>query len=343
MAEHEKRPGMEEQIRSLPDQLRWAGSLRTSPIGTQSEIVVVGMGGSGITGDYLSVLAAPHGTRVHVHKGYAPVPLWAVRQRPTVLAVSYSGDTEETLDFVLEAHESGLQVATISSGGRLGEMSMSHGWPRIEVPGGLQPRAALGYLVGAAIAIAEAAHAIDDQRLAIVEAADLAETALEPGSRQWEQASHIAAALAGRIPVIYGGGTLTGVVAQRWKTQINENAKRPAWSSVLPEVDHNEIVGWESMSEMSRDHFGIVALTDPSDHDRIVPRLAHTRDLTEDAVPWLGMVESSGTSLLARLISLTVVGDLVSWMLATESGVDPLPVATIEELKKLLSEDDNEL
>ncbi len=339
MADEGTTPDMLEQIRSLADQLRWAAQQRPPSIGTHSEILFSGMGGSAITGDYLGVVASPHGSRVVVNRGYGPVPLWAIRQRPFVMAASYSGNTEETLDFVLAAHESGLPVATIATGGELAELSSRHGWPSIEVPGGLQPRAAIGYMLGAAIKLSEAAHSVDDQRLSLVEAADFAEQEVKEGSDRWLEAAEISAALDGRVPIIYGGGPLSGVVARRWKTQINENAKRPAWHSTLPELDHNEIVGWGTMADLTRGRFGIVALSDPTDHDRIAPRLAHTRDLTQDAIPWVGRVHSSGTSTLTRLISLTLVGDLMSWMLANQAGVDPVAVTTIETLKKRLAEE----
>ncbi len=333
------RDDMLEQIRSLPSQLRWAASQHVPSIGTQSEILFAGMGGSAIAGDYLGVVAAPDGTRVTVNRGYGPVPLWTIRQRPFVVAASYSGNTEETIDFVQAAHESGLGVATIGTGGILADLAARHGWPSVALPGGLQPRAAIGYMLGAAIKLAEASHSVGDQRLALVEAADFAEKALEEGSDQWRQAEGIARALGKKIPIIYGGGPLSGVVARRWKTQVNENSKRPAWHSDLPELDHNEIVGWEAMKEITSEHFGVVALTDQTDHDRIAHRLAHTRDLTEDAVPWVGRVHSSGTSTLTRLVSLTLVGDLLSWMLARNSEIDPVQVTTIERLKKLLAEE----
>lgn len=327
------------QIRSLGDQLRWAAGIQAPSIGTFSEVLYAGMGGSGIAGDYAAAVAIPFGTRLTVHKGYGPLPPWAIRQRPLVIAGSYSGNTEETLDFVVAAHESGLPVATITTGGTLGELSRSHHWPTVTVPAGMQPRAAAGYMIGAAIKVLEGAHAIDDQRLALVETADLADQALVEGSDRWDEAVAISEAIKGRIPVVYGGGPISGVVAQRWKTQINENAKVPAWYSLLPELDHNEITGWETLPELTREHLAVIALRDRSDHDRVSLRLAHTRDLTQDAVPWAGEVTSSGTSALARLISLTVVGDLTSWMLAEALGVDPTPVMTIEKLKKLLIEE----
>ena len=328
------------QIRSLGDQLRWATEQEVPAIGTYSENLCVGMGGSGIAGDYVGAIAEPFGTRVVVHKGYGPVPLWATRARPLVVAASYSGNTEETLDFVVSARDSGLRVATITTGGRLGELTATHDWSSVSVPSGMQPRAAAGYMIGAALIVLTGAHAVDDQRLAFVEAAAIADEATAEGSDRWIEAAHIAQQLEGRIPIIYGGGPVSGVVAQRWKTQINENAKVPAWWSLLSELDHNEITGWETMPEKTRKHLGIVALRDRSDHDRMATRLAHTRALTQDAVPWVAEVSSSGSSPLARLVSLTAVGDLVSWMLAESAGVDPVPVATIEKLKKLLVEED---
>ncbi|MFQ5524334.1 MAG: bifunctional phosphoglucose/phosphomannose isomerase [Acidimicrobiia bacterium] len=327
------------QIKTQGDQLRWAVDVAAPSLGSHSEILYAGMGGSGIAGDYAMAVAGTTTTRIAVHKGYAPLPEWVQRVRPLVVAASYSGNTEETLSMVRAAWEAGLDVATITTGGELGRLSAEHGWPTVPVPAGMQPRAAVGYMVGAVVRLLESAHAVDDQRVALAEAADLADEAVAEGSPRWVEAEQIAGALQGRIPIIYGGGPVSGTVAQRWKTQINENAKMPAWWSLLPELDHNEVTGWETMPELTRKTLGIVALTDTGDHPRITARLAHTRSLTEDAVDWVGTVNSSGSTTLARLISLTVVGDLVSWMLAEAAGVDPVPVATIEKLKKLLAKD----
>jgi glucose/mannose-6-phosphate isomerase len=330
---------MLDQIRSMGDQLRWAAEVDPPHIGTFSEVLFAGMGGSGIAGDYAGSVALPIGTRVSVHKGYGPLPDWAIRVRPLVIAASYSGNTEETLDMVTAASESGMTVATVTTGGRLGELTEMNGWGTIGVPAGLQPRAAAGYMIGASVRLLEGAASLDDHRLAFLEAADLADSMSAEGSEAWDQASEIAGALAGRIPIIYGGGPVSSVVAQRWKTQVNENAKVPAWYSSLPELDHNELVGWETMPELTKEKLGVVVLRDESDHDRVRSRVEFTRDLTREAVPWVGDVSSRGTSRLARLISLTVVGDLMSWMLADRLGVDPTPVVTIERLKKLLSDD----
>lgn len=326
------------QIRSLGDQLRWAAEVEPPHIGTFSEVLYTGMGGSGIAGDYAAAVAAPAGTRVAVHKGYGPIPAWAIRVRPLVIAASYSGNTEETLDMVVSAAESGMPVATVTTGGRLGELSRTNNWPTIAVPPGLQPRAAAGYMIGAAVRLLEGAKSIDDHRLSFLEAAQTADEMLAEGSDVWRLAGEIADAVAGRIVVVYGGGPLSSVVAQRWKTQINENAKVPAWYSSFPELDHNEIVGWETLPDLTKEHLGVVVLTDDADPDRVRKRVQLTRELTAEAVPWVAEVAARGRSRLARLISLTVVGDMVSYLLADRLGVDPTPVVTIEKLKQLLED-----
>lgn len=330
---------MLEMIRSLAGQLSWAGDLEVPPLPGADEILVAGMGGSGIAGDYLGALAHTGPGRVVVHKGYAPLPGWVRRVRPLVVAVSYSGNTEETLDTVEAARREGLPVVAVTTGGSLAALAADHDWPLVQVPAGLQPRAALGYLVGAVARLAANAGVLPDQAGPLAEAAATAATETTEGSESWSRAEETAGRLAGRIPIVYGGGPVGATVAQRWKTQINENAKRPAWWSVLPELDHNELVGWEAMPLGAGELLAVVALRDRADHRRVGSRFEHSRALTEDAVPWVSEVHSRGESILARLVSLTVVGDLASWMLAESAGVDPVPVDTIEELKRLLAEE----
>jgi glucose/mannose-6-phosphate isomerase len=330
---------MLKMIRTLGDQLRWARDLEVPETAPGVEVLIGGMGGSGISGDFGAALAAGTRGRVAVHKGYAPLPGWAQRVKPTVVAASYSGNTEETLDLVAAAEEAGLAIITITTGGRLAELSGERGWPTIPLPTGLQPRAAIGYLAGAVARLLTTLGVLPEQRAALGEAAELVDAAVIEGSVTWAMASDLAKRLVGRITIVYGGGPISGTAAQRWKTQVNENAKMPAWWSVLPELDHNEIVGWETLPSVTRDLIGVVALSDRADHARIRSRLDHTSALTEFAVPWLAEVPAHGETELARLMSLTVCGDLVSWMLAVEAGVDPVPVETIEELKKLLVKD----
>lgn len=328
-------------IRDMGQQLRWASQIEIPAVGSHRQFVIAGMGGSGIAGDYVKAVTSGSSIQVVGHKDYSPLPGWTQETRPLIIGISYSGNTEETLDVVSSAEKSGLDVVVLTTGGQLQEMAEANDWPVIAIPAGLQPRAALGYLFGAALRVVGEASGISTFSADLDEAAGLADEIIRDGSPEWTIANNIAGDLVERITIVYGGGLLSATVAQRWKTQINENAKMPAWWSTLPELDHNEIVGWETLPGLTKSQVAIVCLADQSDHDRVVARYQHTKDLTEDAVAWAGRVESRGQSAAARIISLTAVGDLASWMLAKKAGVDPVPVGTIEKLKKLLTQDED--
>ncbi|HSJ84707.1 MAG TPA: bifunctional phosphoglucose/phosphomannose isomerase, partial [Acidimicrobiia bacterium] len=183
---------MLEMIRTLGDQLRWARNLDVPDLAPSAEVLVGGMGGSGISGDFGAALAAGTPGRVAVHKGYAPLPGWASRVKPVVVAASYSGNTEETLDLVAAASDAELPIVTITAGGRLAELAGENGWPTLQVPSALQPRAAIGYLAGA---VARALHAfgvLPDPRPALDEAADLVDGAISEESVTWAIASDLA-------------------------------------------------------------------------------------------------------------------------------------------------------
>jgi glucose/mannose-6-phosphate isomerase len=150
-------------------------------------------------------------------------------------------------------------------------------------------------------------------------------------------ASDIADALRGRVAVIVGGSAVGAAAANRWKTQINENGKAPAFWSELPELDHNEIVGWTAWPELSRDRVGVVWLRDAGDHPRVALRARLTADLVRTTTGIAGEVHATGESALARLFGLIAIGDLVSVEVAERAGVDPMPVDVIEELKSRLA------
>lgn len=293
-------------------------------------MLVAGMGGSGIAGDFGSALAEGAGTRLEVVKGYG-LPTWAKRERPLVVAISYSGNTEETLSVVEEAVSGGLDVVAISSGGHLAGARAIH---HIAVPGGNQPRASLGFLLGSLCRVLQEASVLDDPGLG--EAADVTEAIY--GDQSGEVIDRLTEEMAGRIVIVWAASRLTAPVAQRWKTQINENAKAPAWWSVLPEADHNEIMGWSSLAELTRASVVVVPLVDDGDLPRARTRLELTRSLTADDVAWAEPVRSRGEAPLARMLSLAAMADLVTLRLADRYGADPEAVALIEELKRELEE-----
>jgi glucose/mannose-6-phosphate isomerase len=197
----------------------------------------------------------------------------------------------------------------------------------------------LGYLLGGLLHLLDAAGATSVGRRDLVAAADIADSITGEGGSGWTLAADLAHGLEGRIVVIYGGGGITSPVAQRWKTQVNENAKWPAWYSVLPELDHNEIVSWTSLASLTRDHVGIVSLRDRAEPPGVTARFRHTSEITGRDVAWVGEVWSQGDSALERMVSLASMGDLVSLELARLLGVDPVPVDAIENLKHKLTEE----
>lgn len=325
---------MRDLIAGLPDQLRWAATVAVPPLPPAVEGLVLGMGGSGFAGDVAVAFADGQGRRVAVRKDYG-LPGWAMASRPVVVAVSHSGDTEEILDGVGVATGAGLSVAITATGGALSALAASTGLPLLLVPPGPQPRAAAGYLAGATLRLLESAGVLTDTVPALEEAAGVVASLLEGPAE--ELAQELAGALAGRIVIVYGTGPIAAAAAGRWKTQINENAKAPAWCAVLPELDHNEIVGWGANAAAVRDVVGVVFLEDPDDHPRIQIRADLTVRLME-GIRIAGRVGAAGAGPLARLFSLVVVGDLLSVLLAERSGVDPVPVEVIEKLKAMLKQ-----
>jgi glucose/mannose-6-phosphate isomerase len=323
---------MRDLIDTLPDQLRWAAGLETPEVPRASAAVVAGMGGSGIAGDVGAAVAEAEARRVVVHKSYG-LPQWMSSE--LVVAVSHSGNTEETMSAADEARTAGVPWVAVTTGGRLARTANEHGAPCVEIPYSPQPRAAFGYLAGGVLRVLEGAGVIGPQGEALAEAADVVATALAGPAHAAAEA--IAGRLSGRVTVVYGATGPAAVAANRWKTQINENGKSPAWWSILPEMNHNELVGWSASPELGRT-IGVVFLHDVEDSARITLRASLSRDLISAIVGVAGEVTSSGSSLLARLFSLTVVGDLVSVILAEQAGVDPVPVAVIEDLKKRLAE-----
>lgn len=325
---------MRDLIAGLPDQLQWAAGTAVPVLPPASEGLVLGMGGSGFAGDVAVAIAAGQGRRVTARKDYG-LPGWAVGTRPAVVAVSHSGNTEETLDGVGAAADAGLSIAVTATGGALLSLGAARGWPVLAVPPGPQPRAAAGYLVGATLRLLESAGVVTDTVPALEEAAGVVASLLEGPAE--ELAQELADALAGRIVIVYGTGPITAAAAGRWKTQINENGKAPAWWSLFPELDHNEIVGWGGTPAAVRETMGVVFLEDPDDHPRIRIRADLTARLME-GVRIAGRVGTRGAGPLARLFSLVVVGDLLSVILAERAGIDPVSVEVIEKLKGMMRE-----
>lgn len=298
-------------------------------------IMVTGLGGSAIGGDLLRVYCQERlGVPVVVNRDYT-LPAFA-DAGTLVFAVSYSGNTEETLSAYHQARGKGCPVVALTSGGKLQALAAADGVPVVQVPAGLAPRAATGYLFLPMLAVLEgfgilAGVADEVAELARELEAYRAAYGLETPEEK-NPAKRLAQNLKGRIPVVWGASGTTEVVAQRWKGQINENAKAPAYWNVFPELNHNEVVGFEQPAELLR-QLWIVFLKDSGDHPRVGYRMEVTRQIIEKRVAGVTEVVSTGAGLLARLYSLIYLGDWTSAYLAALYGIDPGPVKVIDYLK----------
>ena len=290
-------------------------------------LVVCGMGGSAIGADLAAAAVGDRAERpLRTVRGYDPGP--GVGPDTLVLCASYSGSTEETLACFDAAGAAGAPRVALTTGGPLAERAREQGVPVAGVPSGMQPRAAVVYMTVGALECAAACGAAPALRDEIEGAAAVLEQLPESSG-----AEAIARALEGTVPVVHGAGP-TAAAARRWKTQLNENAKVPAFVSELPEANHNEIEGWRRGLDLAP--LAAVLLHAPGMH----PRLERRMELTAERLDALGApvvrVDATGDSGVANVLSLVAIGDLVSVSLAELEGVDPTPVESIEAFKAAL-------
>jgi glucose/mannose-6-phosphate isomerase len=295
-------------------------------------LVVCGMGGSAIGGDLAAAALGDRATRpITTVRGYA-LESWAGPDS-LVLCASYSGDTEETLACFDAAGAAGAGRVALTTGGKLAEVARAEDVPVIGVPAGMQPRAAVLYMIVATLECAALCGAAPGLHSEI----DTASALLEQLVEEWgadagddSLAKSLARALQGTLPVVHGAGP-TAAPARRWKTQLNENAGAAAFWSELPEANHNEVCGWDRGRRLAP--LSAVFLEDPDQHPRVHRRIELTAARVEGAGAPAVRVQARGDSRLERVLSLVLLGDLVSVYLAVLDGVDPTPVEPIEGLK----------
>jgi glucose/mannose-6-phosphate isomerase len=321
----------------LRDALWRVDSAAIPPCDTPGGLIVAGMGGSAVGG---RLAAGALGSRLRrpliVRDGYH-LPGWAGPDT-LVLCSSYSGTTEETLAAYDDAADRGAPRIVATTGGPLAERARRDGVPVIPVPGGFQPRAAVGYSLVSALEVAAICGASPSLRDEVEAAAALAERLARewgPDAPEDSQAKAIALRLRGTVPVI-AGAELAAAAAYRWKCQINENAGQPAVASALPEMDHNEAVGWPAAAGFGR--FSAVFLEDPGNHPRNRLRSELTAAQAAAGAVVVERVTARGETPTERLVSLVLLGDLVSLYLAVLRGEDPASIPPIDQLKAALAE-----
>lgn len=298
---------------------------------------ISGMGGSALPGSifriYLSDLAHRGllTDRISIYQNrFYDLP-WEAGQSLNVFA-SYSGNTEETLESFESAIAKKLPSIGISSGGKLAERCHETGTPLIKLPvpfPGFQPRLGTGYFFGALYQVLMNEGLVPDMREEIlVEAATLKERALTI-----EEAGRVLAEKCeGKIPVIYASPQYKSV-AMVWKIKFNENAKTPAFWNFFPELNHNEMIGFTN----PKCPFIVIMLRDPNDHPKNLKRFEVTAELLREKGISVEILDIEGESVYYKVFASLLLGDFASYHLALRNGIDPAPVAMVEQLKGLLA------
>lgn len=297
------------------------------------QICVVGMGGSGIAGAVLAELTADSlEVPLTVHQGYG-LPRF-VGPSTQVIALSHSGNTEETLDAVAQAGARGAPIAAVTSGGRLGALADANGWPVARPPAQTPPRHSLGWMLVPLLGMFGLDDQLDDaiaaQRRAVAACGRHIPRHDNPDKLLAEQLAEV------DLAVAWGTQGLGAVAGRRLAAQLNENAKLPAYAAVLPEADHNAIAGHWLHQHTPRS--ALLVVRDPAaEHERVAKRVAPTREIVDRHFAWSAEVASVDGPPLARVAELIMHVDLISLYTALARGVDPTPIESIDRLKAVLA------
>ena len=334
--------GMRNLILNFPKQAEEAvaiGNAAKIKIKTKNieQIVVSGLGGSAIGGDLIRAYCADKcSVPVIVNRHYY-FPEF-VGKNTLVIISSYSGNTEETTASYNDAVKRKAKIFCITSGGEVERMAKKHKHPYIKIPGGFPPRAALGYSFFPTLIALSKLGFIKDQKKEIKETLALLNELSARYSNHDSadnRALNLAKTVQGKLPLIYSAADKFDTVNTRWRGQITENAKTLAFGHLFPELNHNEIVGWEVLKDLMK-KMHVIILRDKEDYKRIQLRMDVTKGIIGGLADGITEVHSEGKSLLARMFSLLYLADWLSFYLAMLNGVDPSPVKKIDFLKEEL-------
>ena len=304
-------------------------------------IIITGMGASAISGDIMQCLFRDKlDVPLVVNREY-DLPKW-VNKDTLVICISYSGDTDETLSSFKIAYQKKCKIICISTGGKLQELAEKRTVPFVKIPAGIQPRAATAYLLFPSIIflkkIGLLKTSIDtDIQEAITVTQEFVALNNKEIPEENNPAKQMAKKLLNTIPQIYGWGVYTPI-AIRWRHQLNENSKIIARTDIVPECNHNDIVGWSANPDVSKQFSCIIMRDKDEETIDMTTRLNFMRDLFKNTAGTIIEISPKGKSQLAKLIYLMCLGDFTSCYLAVLRGIDPTPIDIITELKKRLAE-----
>ncbi len=315
-----------EDLKNFPKQFSWEPKIENSDkLVAADNLVVCGMGGSHLAADLIKIALPQLPLTIHSDYGFPVLP------KPGLgIISSHSGNTEEALDAFNTAMRQNIPVAVITSGGKLLELAKEHGLPFIQTPDSkIQPRFALGYSLMALLRMT-------NQNEALMEITRLSNL-LNTSSAQ-NKGQELAQKLHHKIPIIYAS-TPNTAMALTWKIKFNETAKIPAFYNVWPELNHNEMNGFDTkektMPLMEKFHF--LFLQDQTDHPQIIKRLDATKRLLEKQEFKVEILPLAGESVFHKIFQSLLVADWTSYYLAEFYGADPEQVPLVEEFKKLIA------
>lgn len=298
-------------------------------LGKFNKFIVAGMGGSHLAADLFKVWRPELDIIIHSDYGLPQIPDEELKSR-LFIASSYSGNTEEVLEGLNQALAKGMAVILVSVGGKLIETAKAKTLPYILLPDTkIQPRAATGYSF---LALLKAMG----EETALKEAQNLFKT-LDPKELE-PHGEAIAKKLYGFVPVVYASARNTSI-AQNWKIKFNENGKIPAFYNVLPELNHNEMTGFDAQGKTRSlsEKFYFIFLQDKSDHPQIQKRMQVLNKLYSDRGLQAQIIDISNENTFIKIFSSLVLGDWASYYTALNYNVDPEPVPMVEEFKRLIA------
>ncbi len=303
-----------------------------------SNVICIGMGGSAIAGDVIKdILFERLDLPTNVVRGYKS-PNYC-DENSLVVACSYSGNTEETLSAVKEAKDKNAQIAVITSGGELGQLAKANKWTELKIPGKLPPRQAFGYLFFSILMLLSNLKIVNVDEKEIKNIIKLSKKIVrwnyDKSTSDRILSKELARKIRNKIPIVYAPTPQYSSVAVRWKTQFQENSKSMAFCNTIPEMNHNEIVGWE-MEHQALNDFIVIFLQCENMPERIATRIELSKNIIKTKGISIAEIYAEGKTKLEKAISLILLGDWITYYLALFYDKNPESILNIDYLKSEL-------
>jgi glucose/mannose-6-phosphate isomerase len=314
----------------------WNNSIKVTSLVEKkfSSVIIAGLGGSAIAGDLvLNFLQDELKLPLIINRNYS-LPSYA-DEKTLVIISSYSGNTEETNSVFKEASERNCSIVAVTTGGEVEKFSVENNYPLVRLQKGFQPRFALGLSFFSLLKIFQELNLIAPQDEFVTKIISLWKNLAEEYTGEENTALKYAVQLAGFIPVIYSAADITSAAGYRWKCQFNENSKLHSYSNVIPELNHNEIIGWETFSD-KQFNAKLINLLDETYHPQVKKRFEITSELASLNKVEVINISSDQNDFKCRLMDLIYLGDWISFYLALLRGYDPSEIKNIDVLKERL-------